>query len=212
MSPGRRSSLRGAAAMLVVTLLAGACGVPESGPARTVDPGDVPHNLREATPTASSAARGQDVTSGPSVYLTAGERLVRLGLEADAPDRPTLVDALQALSAGPTQEEQKSGLGTAIPAGLELQARTTVGGLVEIDLVGAAAHPDVDQNALAAGQIVLTATSVPGVDSVVLTRQGQRVDPALPNGELAAGREVTAADYVPLVTSSSPVASHRAGG
>jgi hypothetical protein len=185
----------GALALVLVTV---GCGVPDEGPARTVDPADVPFRLLEGRATTSASARTEQVAAAPGVYFTSADRLVRLGIPDQGGLLPRLSGALGALSAGPTPLEQQRGVGTAIPAGLQLVAVRVVHGRAEIDLRGDVAHPDVDQNALAAGQIVLTATSVPGIDRVVLTRHGQPVVPVLPHGDLAAG-PVAASDYASLV-------------
>ena len=50
-------------------------------------------------------------------------------------------------------------------------------------------------------QVVLTATSLPGVDAVRLTFAGNPVEAPLPSGELTSGA-LTAADYATFLTGS----------
>ena len=50
----------------------------------------------------------------------------------------------------------------------------------------------------AVAQIVLTATSVPGVDAVLLTLDGDPVEAPLPSGELTSA-PLTETDYEPLL-------------
>ena len=52
---------------------------------------------------------------------------------------------------------------------------------------------------LAVAQLVLTATSVSGVDGVLLTLDGQPVEAPLPSGELTTG-VLTGADYAALLS------------
>lgn len=199
----RRRPRLGVAAIALVAGLVGACGVPDHGPVATVDPRDVPYNLLGEATGGPGGVRNE-ISEGLAVFFTSDGHLVRLGLDPGAAvGRPAFARVLDALSSGPTPQEQRQGIGTAIPPGLRLVLSRTVSGTADIELAGQAAHPDVEQNALAAGQIVLTATSVPGIDSVRLTRNGQRVDAALPFGDLAA-RPVTASDYASLVRLSSP--------
>jgi hypothetical protein len=184
--------------LFALVLVSGGCGVPDEGPARIVDSDDVPFRLLQGRATTSGPARTEQVATGPAVYFTSADRLVRLGIPDPGGLLPRLAGALGALSAGPTPLEQQRGLGTAIPAGLQLRATSVIDGRAEIDLRGDVAHPGVGQNVMTAGQIVLTATSVPGVDRVVLTRLGEPVVPVLPHGDLAAG-PVKASDYAWLV-------------
>jgi spore germination protein GerM len=71
-------------------------------------------------------------------------------------------------------------------------------GRVTIDLQGEGSATVGDEGPLAVGQIVLTATSVPGVDSVVLTREGKPVEAQQAGGQLT-DRPLTAAEYAPLL-------------
>jgi len=73
------------------------------------------------------------------------------------------------------------------------------GATATIDLGGAAEAPSGQESRRAVAQIVLTATSLPGVDAVLLTRAGQRVDAPLPSGQLTS-RPLTDDDYQPLLT------------
>lgn len=174
------------------------CGLPEDGPVQTVDPKKVPHGLVESHRSMPAAGRQPPVANGVRVFFTRQDHLVPVVLQpVPGGTQAQLTQALRALSAGPTAQEHAQGTGTAIPPGMSLVTTALVNGLATIDLQGDAAHPDVDQNAIAAGQIVLSATSVPGVRTVVLTRAGERVGAALPSGELAT-RSVQASDYAPL--------------
>ena len=60
------------------------------------------------------------------------------------------------------------------------------------------ASPAGEQTRRAVGQIVLTATSLPGVTAVLLTHDGEALEAPLPSGELTSA-PLTAADYEPLL-------------
>ena len=72
-------------------------------------------------------------------------------------------------------------------------------GTVTIDLGGDAEAPAGQESRRAVAQIVLTATSLPEVEEVLLTRDGEPVDAPLPSGELTS-QPLSAADYEPLLT------------
>ena len=67
-----------------------------------------------------------------------------------------------------------------------------------VDLTGAGDAPAGQQSRRAVGQIVLTATSLPGVRAVLLTHDGEPLEAPLPSGELTSS-PLTAADYEPLL-------------
>jgi hypothetical protein len=187
-----------------LAVLAG-CGVPDSGPATTVPPEKVPYGLLGTSSPAAPPRRGTEAALGPAAYFTRADGLVRIGLRVPGGGDPRrdLAEVLESLATGPTAGEQAAGIGSAVPAGLRLAVLRLADGRVEIDLRGEVAHPDVGQNALFAAQIVLTATSVPGVERVGLSREGQPVRPVLPGGELAAS-DVGRADYVGLLAPAGP--------
>jgi hypothetical protein len=72
-----------------------------------------------------------------------------------------------------------------------------------VDLTAEAEPPSGWASRRAVAQIVLTATSVPGVRAVLLTLAGEPVEVPLPSGELTAD-PVTAADYEELLRPPAP--------
>jgi spore germination protein GerM len=71
-------------------------------------------------------------------------------------------------------------------------------GTATIDIDGPDEAPSGGASRLAVAQIVLTATSVPGVDAVRLTLSGEPVEAPLPSGQLTSA-PLTAADYAALL-------------
>jgi hypothetical protein len=201
----RRTGGGSVTAVVAVTvgLFTGGCGVPGSGPVRTVPREEVPYGLLSPRADPFPEDRADAVGVSPGAYFLRRGCLLAVGVSRQYTGVRTQVsEALRDLSAGPTSAEQDRGLGTAIPPGLRLSVLRVSGGQVDIELSGESAHPDVAQNALAAGQIVLTVTSVPGIDSARLVHSGQPVGPVLPDGSLATG-PVTAADYAYLANCAS---------
>jgi spore germination protein GerM len=114
----------------------------------------------------------------------------------------TVLDALlRRLREGPTDEQRRQGLGSAFgpDVGLSLVAVTDGAALVEV--TPAEQVPPADRLPLAVGQVVLTLTSVEGVERVVLQQDGQPVPAPLPGGELTSA-PLTPADYDDLLAPS----------
>jgi hypothetical protein len=203
-----RADQRRAASLVAVLVLfatAVSCGVPTSGSVQTVEPANVPFGLGEPRP---SPARLPEPTLGtrlgPGWYFIRRGHLVYGGASTTSGSAiAQLVQILGALSDGPTADQQTRGTGTAIPAGMIIRLVSLADRTARIEITGESARPDVVQNALVVGQIVLSATSVPGVDGVLLARGGQAVPAALPDGTLAEGI-VRARAFESLVASGTP--------
>ena len=196
---------------LAVALLAG-CGVPATGEPQVLSSTNVPYNLlRSPTATATpitSTTPGEapthvdqfagqvafvmDDRSGQKVVLE--RRWVRAGASTDVAQ-----DLLTQLQAGPTVAEHTKGRGSAIPTGTGLVAQSVADGLVTIELTGENPVQAPDRLPLAVAQIVLTATSQPGVERVLLTRDGAPINPPLPNGTLTSGKQLPRLDYQSLI-------------
>jgi spore germination protein GerM len=119
---------------------------------------------------------------------------------------------LERLTAGPTDADRARGLDTALGQGARLQLRGIDEGVVSLELTPGAPPPAAERLPLAVAQVVLTATSVAGVDSVVLLRDGVPVGVPLPGGEQVSG-PVSGEQYMTLlgpqtaVTKAAPTPS-----
>nr|WP_275585893.1 GerMN domain-containing protein [Geodermatophilus sabuli] len=116
--------------------------------------------------------------------------------------RDRLDALLTDLAAGPTAAERDLQLSTALPPDVELSVTDVSDPTVTIDISGAADAPAGLASRRAVAQIVLSATSVPGVDAVVLTLDGERVEAPLPSGELTPA-PLTADSYTVLLAPAS---------
>ena len=196
--------LAGRATALLLLTATAACGVPTGGDPDPIAASDVPYGLAEPVPSTSAAPSAPAELDEPRVYLLAEDgALVPQGRSLTGGElRDRLDELLDDLAAGPTADELTDRLSTALRPETTLTVEELSGGTATIDLGGAADAPSGQESRRAVAQIVLTATSLPGVDSLLLTRAGQRVDAPLPSGELTA-RPLLAEDYLPLLTASA---------
>lgn len=197
-------SARGRLVAMTVAAAAAAtltgCGVPTGGAPDRIPPEEVPYGLAapaSSTPAASSSPARDD---RPRMYLVdAHDVLVPSGRDVRGKTVEERVDDLLGqLATGPTAGERDDELTTALPPGARLSVTSVDDGTVTVDLTGASAAPAGQQSRRAAGQIVLTVTSLPGVRAVLLTHDGQPLEAPLPSGKLTSS-PLTAADYEPLL-------------
>ncbi len=191
-------------AALAVALVA--CGVPRSTEPQAVPDERVPYRLLAPSPAAPPSPTPQEPRvplTVPQVYFVESEELVPVPVPLEASGAEAVVRLLlERLAAGPTEIERARGLDSALGFGLGLGLASLADGVATVELVGAIEPPSADRLPLAVGQIVLTATSVEGVDAVVLLRDGAPVNIPLPGGEQVTG-PVTATPYFPLLAPSA---------
>ncbi len=172
------------------------CGVPTGGTAETIPASDVPYGLASPAPSPPAPVAADPVVEPGRVFLVdAADVLVPRPRDVGgATAHDQLGALLEELAAGPTKEERDRQLSTALPPEVELSVVELADGTAIVDITGSPAVPAGEASRRAVAQVVLTATSVPGVESVVLTLDGERVEAPLPSGELTA-EPLTAADY-----------------
>lgn len=199
---GRRGLL--AATTITIALCAG-CGLPEDGTGRPIDSSDVPYELlsptleQKQTPTLI----GPEVTT-PEVYLLDDQdRLVPVPLPVDAGTVGAVArQVLADLEDGPSSAQRLEGLSSPLTAGVELSLLRVTGRTAEVEVAQALRRPSADQLPLVVGQIVLSLTSIKGLDEVVLLSDGEPVEAPLPGG-VRTKDPVTRADYAVLLASPS---------
>lgn len=186
-----------AAALLAVVATAG-CGVPTEKTPGTIPASDVPFGLLSTAPSVPASAPSTARSDRPRVYLLdVDSRLVPRGRILPAgPLSDELADLLDDLAGGPTTQERSQQFSTALPPGIRLTVTALDGRTATIDIVGGT-DPSGRSSRLAAGQIVLTATSLPGIQAVRLRRNGEAVEAPLPGGQLTTD-PLTTADYAGL--------------
>jgi hypothetical protein len=186
--------------VLAVVVLPAGCGVPTGAAPETLAATDVPYALMSPSPGSPAATSSPAREDRPRVYLVdADDVLVPSGRDVSGKTPAERVDDLLAqLAAGPTSGERDAEFTTALPPRLTFSTTRVDGGTATVDLSGASDAPAGEQSRRAVGQIVLTATSVPGITAVLLTHDGEPVEAPLPSGELTSA-PLTAADYRPLL-------------
>lgn len=202
--------LRALGALLLVLLVAagvGGCGAPRSGRLTVVDPTALPYGMATTPPTSTGTEPPATLRSGrgPQVFFVDGTTQLRpvdvdvTGLAAPEAVRRLLGMLVQ----GPTAAQRDSGLATVFPPGTSLELTRLDRGTATVRVQLAVSPPAPDALPLAAGQIVLTATSVPGVEEVALLDASGPVPAPLPGGRLADG-PVGAGVYRSLLTTAAP--------
>ena len=194
--------MRGAGVAMVaasgaLALLAG-CGAPSGGDLRPLT--EVPYNLMSPATAAPSSALAPSYAK-PVVFMVKDDVLVPASapIPAAADDAATVVGAtLAKLAEGPSEDERARGLSTALGPDVGITLSRIDGATAVIDIRAGDQVPTAGRLPLAVGQVVLTAVSVPGIDSVLLTAEGKPSEAPLPGGALT-GRALVAADYDSLV-------------
>ncbi len=198
--------LVGAAVLTCAAVLSGGlgCTIPSQDAPTVIDPTTVPFDLLDpdhAAPKAAStavppAARPDLATS--TVYFVKDKTLVgvrRMG--RPGPPNRQLAIVVAALASGPSTPEQSDGLGTAIPPTLRMTFVSVEDGQATVDLTGESGGVTPAESPLAVGQIVLTLTSLPGIEEVRLTRDHVLIEAPLADGSLTSA-PLVAEDYLDL--------------
>lgn len=174
-----------AVAALVGALLLASCGLPSDGTARPVEPVDVPFGLLDASeqPSATPSGVTPSAATVAVAFLDANGEVV-LRPESFGPLDPAnlLQRVLDELALGPDERDRSAGLLTALPPSPQLRLTGLDGGVATVETQGLDDVTDPEALPLAVAQVVLTATSVPGVTAVRLTRDGSPVAVPLPDG------------------------------
>lgn len=193
MTPNMRGN-RIVGVVLAGTTLA-ACGAPTHAPAEVIV--TVPYGL--ASPSTSVEPVPDATPSrGAQVYLMRDKVLVPAGAPPAASDaRSTAVSALGRLLQGPTEQDRTVGMSTALGPDVRLSLVDLSNARATVDIRTGEAAPSAARLPLAVGQIVLSLTSIAGVDAVVLTSGGTPIAAPLPGGALT-GQPLRARDYAEL--------------
>jgi hypothetical protein len=186
----------------LVLVLTVACGVPTEGNPVAVSRDRVPYRLLSPTssaPASPSALPGTVVTEPQVFFVSPSDQLVASPQSMPASGLGTVEAALlERLTAGPTDADRALGLDTALGQGVTLSLVRIEAGVASLELTPGDPPPAPERLPLAVAQVVLTVTSVAGVDAVTLLRDGAPVDVPLPGGEQVAG-PVKAAQYASLL-------------
>lgn len=204
MSPGRSCAIA-----LVCLAIAAGCGVPVEPAPRVVDPTLVPNHLLDTkAPRPSDQATEPTGRTTVTFFVAAGRVVPVRRPELDGTKGERLRRAVRILLDGPTAKEQAAGIGTAIPIDLGLTVASVHDTTVTIDLAGPLRNTRSDDRTLAVAQIVLTTTSIAGVDAVRLTQKGKTLEAPLVDGSLTAV-PLTATAYATLLAEATSPPTER---
>ncbi|GAA0634624.1 hypothetical protein GCM10009547_43370 [Sporichthya brevicatena] len=190
--------MRGWAAAVASVLMLTGCGLGPSGGVKDIDPLSLPPRLLADAPPTAVPSRDPD-SSGAAVYFLRDTTLrpavrtltARTGV-------PALQELLNSLAAGPDGTDRQRGVSTALPPTTRLTVTGLEGDLATVDLSFGQVPPD---QTTAIAQIVLTATSLPEVNRLLLTIEGAPLQAPLANGAQT-DRPLTRSDYVRMLRPS----------
>lgn len=193
MSPSRALG----ALMLALSVLGGACAIEADAEPRVVDLSIPPSPLDLVAPSPTETPA--------TVYLisSSGE-LVGLRREVAPGSAGTqLRNSLEQLIAGPTDAEAEGGVRTAVPVTTQILDVVVVDGTASVDFSSDFLSIGGASEILAIGQIVVTATTQPGVQHLSLLVEGEAVAIPLPNGALSED-PVELGQYASLLAPGQP--------
>lgn len=194
-------------AVLVTSLaLLGACGLPRSSSPVEVPTAEVPYGLLEAATanTTPTATPGVLLIPGTIYLADTEQRLVAVGVQVpNAQTIPMLQTLLNRLAVGLSERERARGLVTDLSPGSSLVLRGLSSGTAYIELESTGQDPSPSKLPVAVGQIVLTATSIVGVDRVVFVRDGTPLPVPGPDGS-STSVALGATDYEDLLAPGQP--------
>lgn len=174
--------------LFVAVLCASACGVPvEAEPEVIMLEMDPPPEIEQPLL--------EDLAS-VSIYLVRDESLVHATRDLPAPAEPDVI--LASLFEGLTDPERRADLRTSIPPGSQVLDITEDGSVLRLNLSRDFAAVGGEEEIQAVAQVVLTATSIEGVELVAFELEGVPTDVPVANGALSV-EPVGSHDYVELL-------------
>lgn len=169
-------------------VLVSACGIPvEAAPEEIVLDLDPPPEIEEPAL--------QDLASA-SIYLVRSDQLVHATRDLPTPTSPNVI--LASLFGGVTDPEQRADLRTSIPPGSEILGVMQEGPVLRVNLSRDFVAVGGEEEINAVAQIVLTATSIEGIELVAFELEGVPTDVPVADGALSVD-PVGPGDYVELL-------------
>jgi hypothetical protein len=177
-------------AVAVLVVVVGGCGVPSQSTPRVIRDAALPRDTATTRPTAPAVVDAR-------LFFFRGDRAIPVTRRAAGSG---LGDVLDALLAGPTDEEVAGGMRTTLPADATVGVGgVTAGGVATLEIGSLLDGVTGQEQILAFAQLVLTATGVANVDGVIFERSGHHVEAPTVDGTLVS-RPLTSSDYAPLLT------------
>lgn len=193
------------AIVLGLALMVAGCGVPTGGEPQAIPSSEVPYGLADPSPSPTAPSTAVPVEAPSQIFLLSAEEVL-VGVPREVGGTSVgerLTDLLAQLEAGPSAAEREEQLSTLLPPEVRLTLTDLADRTATIDLGVPTGAPSGAAGRRAVAQLVLTATSLQGVDAVQLTIGGDPVEAPLPTGELTSA-PLLAADYAVLLTAPEP--------
>jgi len=192
-------TMRTAIRVALAGLLLAACGISDDASPRNIA-------VADQAQLGIASDRGAGVATGTArVYLlapeVAGQSQALLAVARDVDETPNAL--LDALFAGPNDDEVGDQLRTALPIGTTLLSARLQSGVLEVDVSEGLQQLAGQVLVTAVAQIVFTASEVDGVRSVKIKVAGAEQQWPAGNGELQSS-PLTIYDYPGLVPSAQP--------
>jgi hypothetical protein len=191
----------GRLALALAVVIAG-CGVPDQRHASRIADDQVPFGLLAGSEVAGVETTTSTIaTAAPmAIFLVDGERLLATPRSLADDDATTLLDALLA---GPTEQEEQRGIRSAlvdpnVVKSVELDGRTAV-----IDLAASFTDTPPAEQRLALAQLTFTATEDPAVSATSFSLEGEPITVPRADGT-STEAPVSRADYATLVGPPAP--------
>lgn len=188
-----------AASGILVAAAPSACAIASEDVAR-----DIPV-LQQVELGVDSGSQAGEAAGQARIYLlvpnAAGDATAITAVSRDVDESPAAL--LEALLAGPNDDELDGQLRTAIPDGTVLRSAQLRSGTLVVDVSAALLELSGDSLVAALAQIVFTATEVAGVRSVRVLVDGADRQWPTARGKLRA-RPLTVYDYPGLLVSAQP--------
>lgn len=172
--------------LIAVVAIVAACGVPTQDAAHRIDDDQVPLGLLEADTSAPAALPTEPARPSLTtmVYLVRDDRLVPV--ERSVADLGPQ-EVMAALLAGPTPDEEASGLHSALEPGELVNSAQHTGDGARVDLAAAFTAGTAGEQRTALAQITYSLTEIPGISAVAFTLDGEptnvpRADGSASNG------------------------------
>lgn len=197
--------------LTTLALLLAACGGAADGPSATSTPDTEPTTVTSTSTTVTATPTGMDLVvyymmDGGGTRTRPGPFLVPVRRTVEETTGPAQ-RALEVLLEGPTEEETRAGVSSAIPDGTRLLGVSVDDGLAVVDLSGdfEVGGGTFSQRARLA-QLVYTVTRLPTVDRVELRLDGRRVDVFSSEGIVIDGPSSREdfSDFLPIILVEDP--------
>jgi hypothetical protein len=202
-----------AAALATSALMLAGCAVGGEKHAVAIPSGDLPSALlgpADSSPAPAVSSSGPPAAAPSSIgtaarakiYLVDDTTKTLVAVHRPQGETSSLTGLITDLLKGPTEAESAAGLTTAINTGPTLNHVTVEGSEATIDLSASFGDIRTPGEILATAQVVMTAVTYPGIDSVQFTLDGTPTAVPLVSGVLAPG-PFTYFDYASLLAGAA---------